>query len=456
MKQILSLSFAMALVINTAGCPDPAAKKSSTGGSTALAAPAASTASGTAAAAATLKAAAVRVVRKSLVRATELPGKVEPFESTPVVAKVAGYVEFVKKDIGDKVTKGETLAVLRVPELLQDVEQKKAVVAQAQAGIVQAEAGVKVAQASRTRAAAMLDELRAGVAAAEAGLQFRSSEQDRIASLVAKGSLTESRRDEVQSQLRTAQADVAAAKARLNSADAVVAEAGAQVVQAEANLAAAKSQVKLAEAAVKQAEALADYLTLAAPFDGVVSVRNVDTGHYVAPAATDAAKPLFVVVRADRVRLFIDVPEQDAPFVGAGDKATVRITSLGDRPLTEGATVTRTALNLDRQAGTLKTEIDLDNPSGELRPGMYAVVGIELARRDEALVVPNSAVFVVNNKPHVVVVEGGKARVTPVERGLAAGAEVEILSGLQEGQLIILKNGAAILSGQAVEGVETK
>lgn len=456
MKRIGTVCLVLASLAVLAGCPNPDAKKSLAGGSAGSPSPAGATASGTAGPATTLKAAAVRVVRKSLVRATELPGKIEPFESTPVVAKVSGYVAEVKKDIGDHVTQGETLALLRAPELLQEVEQKKAAVTQAQSGVVQAEAGIKVAEAARTRAAAMLDELKAGVAAAEASLSFRKSEQNRIASLVTQGSLTESRRDEVQSQHRAAQAEVEAAKARLKSSAAVVAEAEAQITQAQANLAAAQSQVKSAEAAVKQAETLTDYLTLTAPFDGVISVRNVDTGHFVAPASAESAKPLFVVVRANRVRLFVDVPEQDAPFVTVGDKATVRVSSLGDRAVGEGATVTRTALHLDPQAGTLKTEIDLDNASGELRPGMYAVVGIELARRDQTLAVPGSAVFAVAGKPHVVVVEKGKAKITPVERGLAAGPEVEILSGLDEGQLVVAKNGAAIVADQTVEAVEAK
>ncbi|MGC3971022.1 MAG: efflux RND transporter periplasmic adaptor subunit [Pirellulales bacterium] len=389
-------------------------------------------------------------------RTTELPGKVEPFEAAPIFVKFAGYVDEVNKDIGDRVKKGETLAVLRAPELQQDVAQRKAAVAQAEAAIVQAEAGVKVAEAARTRAAATLDELKAGVSVAEATHAYRKSEQDRVVELVTRGSLTESRRDEVRSQYLASQAELTAAKARFDSASTIVAEADAQIVQAQANLAAAQSQLKVAEAAVGQAQAMVDYLTITAPFDGVVSVRNVHVGHYVAPSTGDTSKPLFVVVRADRVRLFVEVPEQDAPFVNAGDKAIVRITSLGDRALGEGATVARTALNLDAQSGTLKTEIDLENPLGELRPGMYAVVALELARRDEVLSLPTSAVFLATGKPHVVVVEDGKAKLVPVERGLAAGTEVEIVSGLSGGELVVAKNGAAIVTGQAVEGVEAK
>lgn len=452
---------AFALVVVTVlltGCPEPGGKRSSSAGSTSGGSATSSSGSAGASAAptTTLKAAAVRVVRKSLVRSTELPGKVAPMEETPIVAKIAGYVETVKKDIGDKVAKGEPLAVLRAPELLQEVKQRQAAVAQAQSGIVQAEAGVKVAEAGRAKAVAMLEELKAGVAAAEATTSFRKSEHARVVELVEKGSLTESRRDEVLSQHRAAEASVAEAKARLSSAAAVIAEAEAQIVQAQANLAVAQSQKLVAESAVQQAAAMVDYLTLAAPFDGYVSARNVDTGHFVAPAAADSAKPLFVVVQADRVRIFVDVPEQDAPFVSVGDKAAVRISSLGDRPLGAGATVTRAAKNLDSQSGTLKTEVDIDNPQGELRAGMYAVVGLELARRDNTLVVPSSAVFMTNGKPHVVVIVDGKAIVMPVERGLTAGAETEILSGVGEGQLVVLKNAATIVAGQAIEGVETK
>jgi RND family efflux transporter MFP subunit len=450
------LLFCLALFFT--GCPEPAPKKSSsTGSATVRNEPRASATGGaTSAAPNILKAAAVRAVRKPLVRTTELPGKIAPFEETPIVAKIAGYVESVKHDIGDKVRKGEALAVLRAPELLEEVAQRKAAVAQAHSGIVQAEAGVKVAEAARTRAEAMLAELKAGVAAAEANLAFRKSETDRVAELVEKGSLTESRRDEVKSQHAAAVASLAEAKARLGSAAAAVAEAEAQIEQAKANLAAAQSQLHVAEAGVKQAAVMVDYLTLAAPFDGYVSARRVDTGHYVAPASADAAKSLFVVARADKIRLFVDVPEQDAPLVSVGDKATIRVTALGDRALVDGATVTRTDLTVDAQTGTLKTEIDLEKPPAELRPGMYAVVTLELARRDDTVVVPSSAVFAIGGKPHVVVIADGKAAVTAVERGLTAGAETEIVSGLAEGQLVVQKNGATIAAGTPIEGLETK
>lgn len=456
----MRLYLVVCMTLLLTGCPEPTPKKSSsTGGSANVRSEPGASATGAAKAAVaptTLKAAAVRAVRKSLVRTTELPGKVVPFEETPIVAKVAGYVDSVKKDIGDRVKKGETLAVLRAPELLQEIEQRKAAVEQAAAGIVQAEAGVKVAEAARARAQAMLAELKAGVAAAEANRAFRNSEADRVAELVETGSLTESRRDETRSQLAAAVAAVAEAQARLGSAQAVVAEAEAQIVQARANLVAAQSQRKVAEAAVKQAAVMIDYLTLAAPFDGYVAARGVDTGHFVAPASADAAKPLLVVARADKIRLFIDVPEQDAPLVNVGDKATIRVTALGDRAVADGAGVTRTDLTVDPQTGTLKTEIDLDDPPSELRPGMYAVVTLELARRDDAVVVPSSAVFAVGGKPHVVVIEHGKAKATAVERGLTAGAETEILSGLGEGQLVVLKNGATIANGTPIEGLETK
>jgi HlyD family secretion protein len=401
-----------------------------------------------------MKAAAVRVVKKSLVRTVEQPGQIAPLETTPLVAKVAGYVQEVKKDIGDKVDEGETLVLLRSPELLEEVKQKEAQCRQSESAIAQARAGVRVAEAYVAKAESLRAELQAGVARAKADVERWKAEASRIRDLVEKGAVTESRRTEMQSQVAAAAAALDEAKAKLGSVDATVAAAKAEVDKAAADLQASESQRSVATAARDAARQMTDYLVIRSPFTGHVTARNIDTGHFVSSAGAEA-KPLLVVVRTDRLRVFVDVPEYDAQFVDPGDKATVRVQALGDKTFAEGVTVTRTAMNLDQKSGTLRTEIDLDNAKGELRPGLYANVTIELSRREGVLTLPTSALFAKDGKTFCVVVAGGKASLREVKKGLSAGAETEITDGVREGELVVAKNSSTIADGQTLEGVET-
>ena len=406
-----------------------------------------------------MKAAAVRAEKKTLVRTMEQPGQIVPLETTPLMAKVAGYVKEVKKDIGDVVKPGETLAVIAAPELLEEVKQKEAALKQAESGIVQAQAGVKVAESTVVKARALEAELQSGIDRASADQKRWTSEYERMKELSGQGSVTTKLLDETESKLAAAAAATAEARAKFRSASASIVEAEARVTQARADLEAAESQKLVAAAARDAAVQMTDYLTIAAPYAGMVTARNIDTGHFVAPAASGAGKPLFVVVRADKVRIVVGVPEGDAQFANAGDKAVVRVFALGDRMISDGVQVTRTALTLDHDSGTLRTEIDLDNAGGELRPGLYVNVAIELERRAGVIAVPTSALIMKDGKPAIVVIADGKAEIRRVNKGLTAGAEVEILpssasgEGVREGEIVVAKNAAAITAGQSLEGV---
>ena len=135
--------------------------------------------------------------------------------------------------------------------------------------------------------------------------------------------------------------------------------------------------------------ALVCYTQLRAPFDGIVTKRTIDTGHFVQPAIGAKTEPLFVVEKSDTVRVFVEVPETDAAWVQKYAVATVRVPVLQNRTLT--GKVTRTAGSLNRTSRTLLAEIDLPNADGTLRPGMYAYATIA-AERPQVLTVPATAV----------------------------------------------------------------
>jgi len=435
------------------GCAPPSKGKPASNGS------AGSSGGSAAASAGTVKAAAVRAEKKALVRTMEQPGQIVPWETTPLVAKVAGYVKEVKKEIGEPVTLGETLAVISAPELLEDVKQKESLVKRAESGIVQAQAGIQVAEAEVAKARALEAEMQSGIDRATAEQKRWSSELARMKELSSQGSITTKLLEETQSKSEAAVATSAEARAKFRSVAASIAEAEARVVQARADLEAAESQKLVAAAARDAATEMIAYLTIVAPYAGRVTARNVDTGHFVSPAGSGATKPLFVVVRSDKLRVVVGVPEQDAQYVNAGDKAVVRVFALGDRAFSDGVQVSRTALNLDRDSGTLRAEIDLDNARDELRPGSYVNVSIELERREGVIALPTTAVFTKDGKSVCVVIVDGKASVRSVKKGLTAGSEVEILpstgsgEGVREGEMVVAKNAAAIADGQQIEGL---
>ena len=166
-----------------------------------------------------------------------------------------------------------------------------------------------------------------------------------------------------------------------------------------------------------------------------------------------SAKPLFTVVRTDRVRVFIDLPEMDAPLANSGDRAVVRVQALGGRDFL--GSITRTSWALDSATRTLRTEVDVPNPDGQLRPGMYAQVTIDLEERADAWTLPTSALLSQGGETWCYVVENGKARRKPVTVGLTAGGEAEILTGLAGNEeVIVLAKGASLTEGQAVEAAQ--
>lgn len=404
---------------------------------------------------------AAKPLRKPIRRATTQPGQIEPFEQARLYAKVAGYVEKYMVDIGDAVQgprydengrlvkRGQLLAELSAPEMEQALAEKRALVAQSGANVEQAQAAIKVAQADAVSADARLREAVASADRYEAEYQRWASEYDRVAQLVAKSVVTQKLADETKSQMLAADAARKEVEAKIDSARSLVAASQAHVAKAMADEAAIRAARDVAEAEEAHAAALLDYLKIEAPFDGTISQRNADTGFFAQAGGGDQAQPLFTVVRTDRVRVFANLPEMEAPLAGAGDRAVVRVQSMpgDDFP----GTVTRTAWALDPTTRTLRTEVDVPNPDGKLRPGMYAQVTIDLAEQPDALVVPATAVVVQEHRLWCFAVVDSKAIRKPVKLGLKSGAEVEIVSGLDGNELVVQEKGASLTEGQAVE-----
>ena len=262
-------------------------------------------------------------------------------------AKVPGYVKEWKADIGDRVTEGQTLAVLSVPELDVDLVRKNALIRQADEEVKLARAAVDVAKAEYDL------------------LQGQSSRlaQGGESGLLAKEGVME------------AQFQAQSAKAKME--------------QANVDVGVQEAKQKVAVQDRDYVQAMLGYTTLKAPYNGVVTRRNINRGDFVEPATGGKGDPLFVVRMMDVMRVFVTAPEEDADWIRPGTtappatEAHLRVDALKGKEFT--GPVVRTSWSLDPKERTLLAEIDLPNPNGvdsygELRPGMYVYATLKSVR----------------------------------------------------------------------------
>jgi len=223
----------------------------------------------------------------------------------------------------------------------------------------------------------------------------------------------------------------------------------------------ARGQFFQAQADVEELETLVNYTRLVAPFDGVVTARNVDPGDLIraggragtsgpeaAPAPAGNA-PVLTVADIDPLRVYVYVPEQETGRIRRGMPATLRLQEFPGREF--HGSVTRFATALDLSTRTMLTEVDIANPKHELYPGMYADVTIELERHAQALQVPASAVSRSSDHPFVFVVRNGRLKRAPVRLGLANGGWVEVASGLKGDERVVRTATPALSDGEPVQ-----
>ena len=326
----------------------------------------------------------VRPEKKDIRRPIERPGyNIEAYERTLVYAKIPGYVQKWNFDMGDRVHKGDILAELYIPEMDVEFKQKDAAVRQASSEIKQAEAAVLRWQAD---------------------LKHASSQYERLARVGRSGVLDKEQVDETGLAFETAQAAVA---------------------KAQADVDVARARLEVAKADRDHVQTLLQYTKIPAPFDGVVTRRNVNTRDFVQPAAASKGDALFVVEKVDPVRVFVNVQELEAVWVRDGDTALIRPQSLQGQQFK--GKVTRTSGSLNPQNRTLRTEIDLPNAEGKLLPGMYVTVTI-IAEHKNVRALPVAAVVTQGEQTFCYRVESSKTVRTPIQVGLRGSELVEVLA----------------------------
>jgi RND family efflux transporter MFP subunit len=315
-------------------------------------------------------------------------------------------LKWIKVDIGDRVRKGEILAEIDVPEMASEYEAASAEIRRAEAGLANAEA-----ELARARAEVDLKRLTLG------RLQnVREQEPD----VLPQQNVDEAR----------AQYDVSLA----------------QVSVAESKIQVARSEKAKAIAARTRLATLMEYAKIAAPFDGVVTKRHVDPGALIQHALSQTnVAPVVTVARVDTVRVFVDVPEPEVPFVKKGLPVEFKVDALPGKVFM--GTCTRFAVALEPKTRTMRTESDFPNREGLLRPGMYGQVTLVLEKRGGVLTVPPGALLLEGGKTYVFTVVDGKAKRVPVRTGFDDGIRVEITEGLTDIEPVIVTGKSAVQDG---------
>jgi RND family efflux transporter MFP subunit len=321
-----------------------------------------------------------------------LPGTTAAFAAANIFARATGYIARRNVDIGDHVKAGDLLAQLAVPELDDQISQNEAT----------------------------LDHLKSMLAQAEATRKLQQVTWDRDAPLVEKGWVTRQQGDVDVQNLRGQEAAVAAAKHNVTA------------------------QEKL----VKQLRQQRDYASVVAPFDGVITQRNVDVGSLVQGNATSGTF-MFEIMQEDVIRVSAFVPQDAAFGVAPGVDAVVRVPELPDREFP--GKVTRIADALQPGTRTLLTEIDIPNPDGALTPGIYCTIEFRIPHKTPNLSVPADAIIFNRNGMQVAVVSNGKAEIRKVNVKRDLGTRVEVDSGIKAGDQVILNPPVTLVDANKVQ-----
>jgi RND family efflux transporter MFP subunit len=233
--------------------------------------------------------------------------------------------------------------------------------------------------------------------------------------------------DETRKEFESSKSAWEAAEAAVSARKAAKLFAEADLKKAQIDVKTAKAQVEIAKTEERRLAALLEYTKITAPYDGVVTGRNANTGDFVDSVSGDKTAsgrvPLFVVAQTGLMRIFVDIPQQFALYVKPGTKAAVCVEALSG--LDNPATVTRTSWCLNQKTRSLRAEIDLPAEQYGIRPGMYVYAKVFVERRG-VCAVPQDAVSVAGNQAYCYLLERGKAVKTPVQAGITDGNWIEV------------------------------
>jgi len=335
----------------------------------------------------------VKVVEQPLNVTLSLPGELTPYQTVALYSRVTGFVKTIAVDRGSRVRAGEQLAVLEAPEL---VAQK----AEAQSKLQSAEAQLAAVRSKAEATASTYEKLKA--ASATPG--------------VVAGN------------------------------DVVLAQKAVEADQSQ--IAAAQQNVEAARQALKSVSDMEGYLRIAAPFNGVVTERNVHPGALVGPTGGPGATPIVRIVESNRLRLVIPVPEAYTARVTNGTSLAFTVAAYPGQTFT--GTVSRISHSVDVATRTMAVELDVNNADDRLAPGTFCQVTWPVRRTTLSLLVPDGSVATTTGRTFVIRVRDGRTEWVDVKTGLASGSLVEVFGDLKPGDEIAARGTDELKAGASV------
>jgi HlyD family secretion protein len=396
----------------------------------------------------------VRVVRArkgAMERVTVQAGSVEADE-VHLHSMVTGILKSQSVLIGHRVKKNQILAVIDVPELEIQVQRNAAVVDQAKARVAQMEAKVDIAQADLEVAKAQITFAEFDARAAAANLSFRHKYFKRMEELNRIRSIEDAVVDEAMERYEAAREKENAAKAAIVSARSQVLSVEAKVKLARADVLEAQSQVKIAEAELGKSQVMLGYSQIPAPFDGIITQRTLYTGATVRALGDRGNQaPLLTIQRADVMRVVVQVPDSEARYADPDDTAYIEFDAF--RGMKFDAKVSRIADSEDPLTRLMRVEIDLPNPQGKIRQGMFGKVTIVLDKERDKLSIP-AGCLAHGKSSEVFILRDGKVTLTRIAIGLISNERVMVLNGIDFNDRIVLNPPNALRDGAEVNATE--
>jgi RND family efflux transporter MFP subunit len=345
----------------------------------------------------------MRVGRSTDQNVLKLPGTMQALTEAPILARADGYLKRRLADIGDRVQAGQVLAEIDAPELDQQIHQAEAAIEQARAAAEQAEASLEQGKANR---------------------ELAHITADRSKMLVERGISPRQEGDQYQAQLAAQDANVKALE---------------KAIQAQ------RSGLTAVKANLARLQDVQGYRLVKAPFDGVITLRNIDVGALVGTGST----LLYRIAQIGTLRTYVNVPQASVNAVHVGQAAALTVSHLPGR--TFRGSVARTANALDPATRTMLVEVDVPNPDGALFPGTYAEVDLSGSRPNPPLVVPATAILFRTDGAQVAVVPPDQTvHLQKITVGRDYGDRVEILQGVSEGTMIVAAPGDAAREGARI------
>ena len=362
-----------------------------------------------------------KVVSQDLNRQAHLPGELQAYQDVALYPKVQSFVEWIGVDRGSIVKAGQLLVRMSAPELAAQLGEAGAKARGAESQKIEAEARVGSIRAQRLEAEAKL--------ASDEGTYSHLKAASATPGVVAG--------NDVQVAQKTVEAD----RARVKLYEENERAAQAQVQSFAEN-------AKAVGEAARSLQDIESYLRITAPFDGVITERNVHKGSLVGPSGGPASSPLLRIRQVSTLRLVVAVPEADIAGISPGDKVSFSVPAFPGQTFT--GEVRRIAQALDVKTRTMPVELDVANTPPRLSPGMYAEVIWPIGRRQASLFVPPSAIATTTERTFVIRIRNGVAEWVDVKRGQPMGDLIEVFGALEPGDDVAVRGTDELREGTQV------